>query len=180
MKSDVFGFERLVERNRDDLYGFAVWITRSEEEAAEIAQESFLSAYLQLSKFRNEAEFRAWVHWTVAKQVSIRRQLLCTSPASEGALKAPETHTALGRDSMADWNSADEQPLSAELRRAIEDATDQLPQNHREAFLFKDVAGLSYEQIADVSGQSISSIKEQLHQARLSLREAIDRFYSER
>ena len=51
MKSDVFGFERLVERNRDDLYGFAVWITRSEEEAAEIAQESFLSAYLQLSKF---------------------------------------------------------------------------------------------------------------------------------
>ena len=81
---------------------------------------------------------------------------------------------------MADWNSADEQPLSAELRRAIEDATDQLPQNHREAFLFKDVAGLSYEQIADVSGQSISSIKEQLHQARLSLREAIDRFYSER
>jgi DNA-directed RNA polymerase specialized sigma24 family protein len=52
---------------------------------------------------------------------------------------------------MADWNSADEQPLTAELRRAIEDATDHLPQSHREAFLFKDVAGLSYEQIADAA-----------------------------
>ena len=181
ISSDMPAFERLVERNRDGLYSFALRMVRSEAEAAEIAQESFLSAYLHLSHFRNEAEFRAWVHWVAAKHISIRRPLLTTSPAVESPLKAPEFRAALVHHSRADSNcGADEQPLSAELRHAIEDATDRLPQSHREAFLFKDVAGLSYEQIADVSGQSISSIKEQLHQARLSLREAIDRFYSER
>jgi RNA polymerase sigma-70 factor (ECF subfamily) len=60
----------------------------------------------------------------------------------------------------------------------IEEATDRMPQRHREVFLFKDVAGLSYEQIAEISGDSISAIKRTLHLARLSLREAVDRFYS--
>lgn len=177
--SDRFAFERLVERNRDDLYSFALQMTRSENEAAEIAQESFLSAYLHLSQFRNEAEFRTWVHWVAAKHISIRRRLLPTSRAAESPLKAPESGAALSHNSGADWNcSADEQALSAELRQTIEDAADRLPQSQREAFMLKDMAGLSYEQIADVSGESIPAIRDHLHQARLSLRATIERFYS--
>jgi len=102
--------------------------------------------------------------------MSIRRQLRHISLAAEGALQAPESGAALARNCRTDWNcSADEQALSAELRHAIEDVTDRLPQSHGEAFLFKDVAGLSYEQIADVSGLSIPAIKNYVHQARLSL-----------
>ena len=179
MKNDLFAFEKLVERNRDDLYTFALWMTRSEAEAAEIAQEGFLSAYLHLGQFRNEAEFRTWAHWIAAKHISIRRRLPRTSVAAEGPLKEPEAHAGVARDCGAEWDrGADEQALSVELRRAIEAATDRLPQSHREAFLFKDLAGLSYEQIAEVSGQSIQAIKDDLHQARLSLRATIDRFYS--
>jgi len=179
MKNDLLAYEKLVERNRDDLYTFALRMTRSETEAAEVAQESFLSAYLHQSHFGNEAEFRSWVHWIAAKHLSIRRQPPRRSPAADGAHTAAESHRALSHNRGTDWNrGADEQPLSAELRRAIVDATDRLPQRHREAFLFKDVAGLSYEQIAEISGQSIQAIKDQLHQARLSLRATIDRFYS--
>ena len=177
MESDLFAFESLVDRNRDDLYSFALRMTRSETEAAEIAQESFLSAYSHLSHFRNEAEFRAWSHWVAAKHISINRRLSPTSPAAKGTLKAPESRAALAHHSGSAWScNADEQAMSVELRRAIEDATDRLPQSHREVFLLKDVAGLSYGQIADVSGQSIPEIKDQLHQARLNLRATIDRF----
>ena len=171
---DFVAFERLVERSRHDLYSFAVRMTGSETEAAEAAQESFLSAYVHLSHFRNEAEFRTWVHWVAAKQISIRRRLLGTSPAAEGALNSRGSRAALVHNPGVDWNcGADEQALSAELRQAIEDATDQLPQSHREAFLLKDVAGLSYEQVAEVSGQSVAAIKDCLHRARLMLRETI-------
>jgi len=181
MKNDVLALEGLFERNRDDLYSFAVRMTRSETEAARIAQQSFLSAYLHLSQFRTEAEFRDWVHWIAAKLISSSRLPPRTSPAAEGALKAPETGATLTANSRAEWNcSSDQQALSAELRRAIEDATDRLSERRREAFLFKDLAGLSYEQIAELSGQSTPAVKEHLHQARLSLREVIDRFYSER
>jgi len=177
MESDLFAFEGLVERYRDGLYSFALRTTRSEAEAAEIVQESFLSAYLHLSHLRNEAEFCAWAHWVATKHIFTRRRLLPTSPNAKSTLKAPESFAAPAHNPGADWNcSADEQPMSAELRRAIEDAADRLPQRHCDAFLFKDVAGLSYEQIADVSGQSIPAIKDHLHQARLSLRATIDRF----
>src|SRR5215831_20253301 len=114
ISSDMLAFERLVERNRDALYSFVLWMTGSETEAAEIAQESFLSAYLHLSHFRNEAEFRTWAHWVAAKHISIRRPLLTTPPVVESPLKAPEFRAPLVHAPRADWNcSADEQPLSA-------------------------------------------------------------------
>jgi len=68
--------------------------------------------------------------------------------------------------------------LTAELRGVVEGATHRLPQAQREAVLLKDVAGLSYQQIATVIGESIPAIKSSLYQARLSLRQTIDRFCS--
>jgi RNA polymerase sigma-70 factor (ECF subfamily) len=66
--------------------------------------------------------------------------------------------------------------LSPELSSAIEQAADRLPRRHREIFLLKDVEGLSYAQIANITGASLPAVKEHLHLARLSLRESIDRF----
>ena len=179
---DMFAFERLVERHRDQVYGFALRITRSETAAADIAQESFLSAYCHLNEFQNENEFGAWIRWIAASHASIRLRPLRKAQAAEWKLESPMFHArgGLPQCSRADWSrDADTRPLSDELRRSIEDATERLPQSHREVFLLRDIAGLSYEQIAGISGESVPAIKSRLHQARLSLRETIDRFYSE-
>jgi len=180
---DVSAFEALVEQHRDSVYAFARRLTRSETDASEIVQESFLSAYLHLSGFRNEAEFAAWVHWIAASHTSLRMRVKRRAQASKEQLEAPTFRPsgALAKHAGADWTKEiDDRPLSAELRRAIEDITDRLPYRHREVFLFKDVAGLSYEQIAQICGESIPAIKSRLHQARLSLREVIDNFYRAR
>jgi RNA polymerase sigma-70 factor (ECF subfamily) len=177
---DISAFERLVERHRDSVYAFALRMTRSEKDASEIVQESFLSAYLHLSGFRNEAEFAAWVHWIAASHTSHRMRLMRKAPAAEGQFEAPKFDGCgvLARQPRGDWSDdVDKRGLSAELRRAVEDATDRLPDPQRQVFLFKDVAGLSYEQIAEICGDSIPLIKSRLHQARLSLRQAIDHFY---
>src|SRR5215472_14171881 len=60
-------FERLVERHRDDVYGLALQMTRSEICALNIAQKSFLSACLHLNEFQTEAEFGAWVRQMAAE-----------------------------------------------------------------------------------------------------------------
>jgi len=180
---DMFAFQSLVEQHRDDVYSFALWMTQSETQAAEIAQESFLSACLRLNELRDEAEFGAWVRWMAARYASIRLRLQQPAKTTHEELKSTKVHasTCPARHPNADWSeNADQEVLSTALRRAIEDAIDALPQSHRAVFLFKDVAGLSYEQIASLSGESIPAVKWRLHQARLSLRETIDRFYSER
>ncbi len=160
---DISAFNKLVERHRDQIYGFGLQITRSETNAAELAQESFLLAYHHLQEFRNEVEFGAWV-LRIAAELQLQR---LNEPAS------------LSRYSATDWSHfAEEGAITAELRHVIQDATDRLPRGHREVFLFRDVAGLSYQQIAELSGDTVPAIKRRLHQARLSLHEAIDRFYS--
>ena len=178
---DMFAFESLVERHRDSVYTFGLRMTKSETVASEIAQESFLSAYLHLNEFRTEAEFATWVHLIAASHASLRLRIPRSSRAAEGQLEIPKFHSRGAQHPSADWSAnVDERRLSGELRRAIEDATAKLPHRHRELFLLKDVAGLGYEQIAQICGDSIAAIKRRLHLARLSLREAIDRFYNTR
>jgi RNA polymerase sigma-70 factor (ECF subfamily) len=84
-------------------------------------------------------------------------------------------------ESVADWHpNAEGNVLDAELRVAIQQATDALPQAHRQVFLLRDVDGLSYEEITEITGESLSAVKSRLHRARLALRAAIDVFYAER
>src|SRR5215471_14503474 len=69
---DLSAFEALVERHRDKVYGVALRMTRSEADAAEIAQETFLSAFQHLNEFRGEAAFGSWVHRIAANHALMR------------------------------------------------------------------------------------------------------------
>jgi RNA polymerase sigma-70 factor (ECF subfamily) len=175
-------FEQLVARYRDGVYGLALRLTRSETRAAEIAEESFFSAYLRLKEFGNESQFAAWVHRNAASEAATRFLRVDATISAEKKLKLPQFNErgSLAQYPETDWSRcAEETALKPELRRAIEEAADRLPLAHREIFLLKDVAGLGYEDIAEICGDSISAIKARIHQARLSLREEIDRFFTD-
>ncbi len=180
---DMSAFETLVELHRDQVYGLALRMTRSDADAAEIAQDTFLSAYQHLKDFRGEAAFGSWVHRIAANNALMRLRHRSVIKAAEGEFKGPEftERGSLAEYPATDWSRrADEQVLDAELRRAIQQATDRLPEGYREVFLLKDVEGLSYEQISELTGDSVPAIKSRLHRARLFLREAIDQFYNEK
>lgn len=179
-EGDTAAFEALVEREQDKVYGLALRMTRSEADAAEIAQDTFFSAYQHLKDFRGQAAFGSWVHRIAANHALMRLRHRRVVEKSEESLVEPGfTRMGILRRPPQQWERpADEQAIDAELGRAIEQATDRLPEGYREVFLLKDVEGLSYEQIAEITGDSVAAIKSRLHRARLSLREAIDRFYS--
>ena len=178
---DMDAFEALVEAHRDKVFGLALRMTRSDADAAEITQDTFLSAYQHLKDFRGEAAFSSWVHRIAANHALMRLRHRRVVQAAEDELKGPE-FTELGSLAdypQSDWSrDAEGKALDAELGRAIQQATDRLPEGYREVFLLKDVEGLSYEQIAEATGDSIPAIKSRLHRARLALREAIDAFYN--
>jgi RNA polymerase sigma-70 factor (ECF subfamily) len=178
---DMDAFEALVEAHRDRVFGLALRMTRSEADAAEITQDTFLSAYQHLKDFRGEAAFSSWVHRIAANHALMRLRHRRVVQAAEDELKAPEFTEggSLAEYPQSDWSrDAEGKALDAELGRAIQQATDELPEGYREVFLLKDVDGLSYEQIAEATGDSIPAIKSRLHRARLALREAIDAFYN--
>jgi len=179
---DMSAFESLVGKHEDKVYGLALRMTRSEADAAEITQDTFLSAYQHLSEFRGEAAFGSWVHRIAANNalMRLRRQKVVDIVSDE--LAGPEftERGSLADGPESDWSKrADDKILEDELGRAIQAATDALPQGYREVFLLKDVEGLSYEEISEMVGISIPAVKSRLHRARLALREAIDAFYKE-
>jgi len=179
---DISAFEALVGRHEEKVYGLALRMTRSEADAAEIAQDTFLSAYQHLSEFRGEAAFGSWVHRIAANNalMRLRRQKVVDIVTDD--LAAPEftDRGSLAEVPESDWSKrADDKIIEDELGRAIQAATDALPEGYREVFLLKDVEGLSYEEISEMVGISIPAVKSRLHRARLALREAIDAFYKE-
>jgi len=179
---DMSAFESLVSRHEEKVYGLALRMTRSEADAAEIAQDTFLSAYQHLGEFRGESAFGSWVHRIAANNalMRLRRQKVLDIVSDE--LAGPEftERGGLAEGPDSDWSKrADDKVLDDELGRAIQVATDALPEGYREVFLLKDVEGLSYEEISEMVGISIPAVKSRLHRARLALREAIDAFYKE-
>ena len=180
---DLSAFEALVERHRDKVYGVALRMTRSEADAAEIAQETFLSAFQHLTEFRGEAAFGSWVHRIAANHALMRLRHRNVVEAAEEELTEPEFNERGNwiEYPSSDWSRrADEKALDTELGTAIRLATDRLPYRYREVFVLKDIEGLSYEQISEITGDSIAAIKSRLHRARLDLRNAIDEFYGEK
>ena len=181
---DMSAFESLVERHRDRVYSVALRMTRSEADSAEVAQETFLSAYQHLADFRGEAAFGSWVHRIAANHSLMRlRHSRVVKSAEEEIKGQPEFNErgSLAQYPESDWSRrADEKVLDAELRRAIEQAADALPESYRQVFVLKDMDDLSYEEIAEITGDSVPAIKSRLHRARLALRDAIDKFYNEK
>jgi RNA polymerase sigma-70 factor (ECF subfamily) len=180
---DMSAFEALVGKHEEKVYGLALRMTRSEADAAEIAQDTFLSAYQHLSEFRGEAAFGSWVHRIAANNALMRlRRQKVVDIVSDDDLASPEftERGSLAEAPESDWTKrADDKIIEDELGRAIQAATDALPEGYREVFLLKDVEGLSYEEISEMVGISVPAVKSRLHRARLALREAIDAFYKE-
>jgi RNA polymerase sigma-70 factor (ECF subfamily) len=179
---DISAFEELVGRHQDRVYGLALRMTRSEPDAAEIAQDTFLSAYQHLPEFRGEAAFGSWVHRIAANNalMRLRHQRVLDLVTEDPAEPEFTERGSLAEYPESDWSrSADDKVLDDELGRAIQHATDGLAEGYREVFLLKDVEGMSYEEISEMLGISIPAVKSRLHRARLALRQAIDDFYKE-
>ena len=168
-------------RTRDRVFGVALRILRSESEAAEVTQETFLSAWRNLKQLSGD-QFGSWVHRIAANRALMKLRHEKMVSQVEESLDSPQfTERGSLIDTVADWApDAEGQTLDAELQRAIEQASQGLPEEQRRVFMLRDIEGLTYEEISEITGDSVPALKSRLHRARLAMRAAIDRFYAER
>lgn len=178
---DVAAFEGLVERHRSRVFGLAQRMLNSPDDAAEVLQESFLSAYRNLANFRGDAQFGSWVYRIAANHALMRLRHRKVVNQVETPLDEPQFNERGSLvEEVSDFRDAEGDAIDKELRQAIEEAASRLGPEYREVFVLKDLEELSYEEIAELTGSTVPAIKSRLHRARLSLRAAIDHFYQER
>ena len=183
-RRDFQAFEALVALHRSKIYALALRMIHNPSEAEELTQETFLSAWQNLPRFRGESAFGSWLHRICANFVlmRLRRQKLEPALSDEPNLPEPrfDANGSLLSPPSYDWaRGTEEKALDRELREAISEATARLPADYRTVFLLKDVEGLSYEEIAETVGITVAAVKSRLHRARVALRESINAFYSQ-
>lgn len=161
-RGDVAAFGKLVARHQDRIYRFLVRMLRSPEDARELTQETFLSAHQALPRWRAQARLSTWL-FRIARNLALdqlRRMQRVQFVALDEALA----------DRLPADNPTPEAALHARQRiAALEAALARLSVEHREIVLLRDIEDMSYEDIAQVLGINLGTVKSRIARARAGL-----------
>jgi RNA polymerase sigma-70 factor (ECF subfamily) len=159
-------FEILMRRYNTRLYRAVRGIIRSESEAEDVLQQTYVNAYGHLTQFDGRAAFSTWltriaVHEALARVRRSGRYL--DLHLDDGALSSLRTAAAAPPD-------PERLAQSCELGSLMERAIDHLPDGTREVFILRQIEGLSTADVADALGVSDIVVKTRLSRARAALR----------
>ncbi len=160
-KGDKAAFGHLVENHQSRLLTVAYAVLGNRHDAEDVVQEVFVKAYLVLEQLKEPASFRSWLlRITVNKAINWRK-------------KTARIWLELDKMTLEDDGAGPAEELEAsEQRRQIQAALEQLTPQHRAILVLREEEMLSYEEIAELLGLPIGTVRSRLSYARQKLREA--------
>lgn len=163
-------FEKQAERVFPSVFGTALRLTRSREEAEDLAQEAMVRAYEAFERF-DGANFKAWMLRIVTNLYINRYRQRQRGPAL-GSLDEEGTIEPMASESEIPDRLLFDRTLPAE----IEDALGNVPTDFRLAVILSDLEGLSYQEIADATGVPIGTVRSRLARGRSLLRKELEAY----
>jgi RNA polymerase sigma-70 factor (ECF subfamily) len=159
-------FERIVAEHSSFVYNVAYRMMGSHEEAEEVVQDTFLSAFRASDRFRGASQVSTWLY-----RIAVNAALMRLRKRSRKA-EVPTDPAVLvaSHDSPDPGATPDQAALSGELADVIQRAIGTLPPELRAAVVLRDVQGLSNEEAANALEISVSALKTRLHRGRVALR----------
>jgi len=168
-------FDELVRRYTTVVYRILYKILRHEEDTQDALQDTFVSAYRALPRFRQDARFSTWIYRIATNAALMKARarksnlVSIDDPGEDGEAKTVWE--------LPDWSATpDEELLSGETRQVMEEAIQALPAEQRAAFVLHDVQNLSSAETAEAMGITVSAVNSRLHRARVFLRDRIGRY----
>jgi RNA polymerase sigma-70 factor (ECF subfamily) len=169
---DVESFNQLIIRWERPIYALAYRVIGREEEARDVCQEAFLRAFRALPGFKGQAKFSSWLYritlnlcrdWIRRhRRVQIQQMPEDTDPLDLAAQMGPV-------------ESIEDLAARRELTVVVERAMALLPHEQRTAIILKEYHGLTFQEIADLQGCPLSTVKTRLYQGLTVLRRHLER-----
>jgi RNA polymerase sigma-70 factor (ECF subfamily) len=164
---DEVAFETLVRRHERRVFGVALRMLGSREEAEEVAQEVFLSLHRNGHRFRKEARFSTFVYRVAVNAALNRlRSLRRRRARLHGLMERQES----GDDLPYAPRGPEDSVLGDEIRARLQREILALGEALRAPLVLHDVEGLPYAEIASVLGVAEGTVKSRIHRARRALR----------
>ncbi len=177
-KGDTDAFEVLVNKYQKKMLNIAYRMIGTYDDACEIVQDAFVSAYRNLKHFRGEARFSTWLYTIVVnlsknrlKQVTVRghrEELTLDNP-----MNPDERH--LKREPVSGEPSALENIEKRETQKLVQGCINSLENEFREVIVLRDIQGFSYEELSDMLKMKEGTVKSRLFRAREALKNCLKR-----
>ena len=167
-RTEAFG--ELVCRYQDRLFNTVFRLLSNAEDARDVVQDAFLSAYQSLDSFKGDSLFFTWLYRiAVNTAFSLKRKQRLTLRIS----RDPEGGGASEPPDPSESNQPEYALEMADEERRIQNALGRLSPEHRAVLIMKDMEGQKYEMMAEILQVPIGTIRSRLHRARMELRDIL-------
>lgn len=172
LRGNTAAFGELMQRYQDRLYNTVYRLIDNPDDAQDVVQEAFLSAYQSLGSFKGDSLFFTWLYRiAINTAISLKRK------------QRPVISIDAGRNGHGVPEPLDATPSTrpgfalerAEEDRLVQDALHRLSPEHRMVLILKDMDGMKYEEMAEILRVPIGTIRSRLHRARAELRGILER-----
>ena len=159
-------FEQTVLPHLDAAYNLARWLTRNDQDAQDVAQEACLRAFRFFDGYQG-GNMRAWL-LTIVRNTCYTWLHQNRAPGSLEVFDE-EIHSA----EISSSPNPEVQVLASADKETLRRALEELPDVFREALVLRELEGMSYKEIADVTSVSLGTVMSRLARARTRLRESL-------
>lgn len=177
-QGDLVAYDELIRRYQERIYATVYHMTSNHEDANDLAQEAFIKAFQALKSFKGGSSFYTWVY-----RIAVNKTI--------NFLKQRRNRTQMSLDDL-DYNAEHDPDLVAfisentprrdihlaELQEKLNTAMQKLSEPHRLVVTLHDIQGLSHEEIADIVGCNIGTVRSRLFYARQQLQAYLSDYLS--
>jgi RNA polymerase sigma-70 factor (ECF subfamily) len=165
---DKHAFDLLVLRYQQRILGLIGRFIRDPAEVEDVAQEAFIKAYRALPKFRGDSAFYTWLYRiaiNTAKNYLVARGR--RPPSTD--IDVDDAEFMENNQALTDIGTPEANQEKEDLQRVINEALEDLPEDLRTAFTLREFSGLSYEEITEIMGCPVGTVRSRIFRAREAL-----------
>jgi RNA polymerase sigma-70 factor (ECF subfamily) len=162
-------FDVLVKRHKVRLYNYLLRLLRNPDEAEEVAQETFVRAYIHAEKYRTIARFSTWLYTIGTNLVRNRIRKYKSRPKffSLALGRSDDDEDDRGSiDLPDDADNPDRTLEKQELQELVAQGIEGIPLRYREAFVLREINQFTYEEIAEITGLKLGTVRSRINRGR--------------
>ena len=170
---DMAAFDELVLKHKDRLFNLVYWFLGDYHEANDCAQETFIKVFKSINKFRFESAFSTWLY-RIAVNTCKNRLKSSAYRLKKKTVSLETSNGSKNGNPFSEIVNGSPTPVMAlekkEKIMRIQKAINSLPEEQNQVVVLRDIQGLSYKDISDITGLNLGTVKSRLARGRLELK----------
>jgi RNA polymerase sigma-70 factor (ECF subfamily) len=173
---DVAAFDKLMRKYRERIYSIIYNLCGNREDAADLTQGTFIKTFQSINRFQGQSSFFTWLYriGVNATLTHLRKNRLRTFFSFEQFTEDEKSAEII--EALTDKTGADRDAFVKELQEKLNEALQKLSIKHRTVVTLFEIDGLSHDEIAEIVGCSVGTVRSRLHYAKQLLQSELQSY----